>query len=599
MSWQLGAFAILAVALAGGFAWYERAHPDTRTIALVATMAAFAALGRIAFAALPNVKPSTDIILATGFALGPAPGFVVGAVTALVSNFFFGQGPWTVWQMAGWALTGLLGAGLAHLAGGRIRRWPLAAVCGIVGYAFAAFQDVGDWVTYSDHSPGALGAYVGQGTGFDIVHAVGCVVFALAIGPWLIGSLQRFRRRLEISWGPAEPAGLAALALAVVLGAGALGAPALGRLFAAAPARAAGSPTGYLLGAQNADGGFGATPGAPSTQLYAGWAGLGLAAEGINPASVRHGGASLLAYVAAGVPALSDPGSLERTILVVRAAGADAYSFAGHDLVAQLQGEVRRNGSVAGQVNLTSFAVLALRAAGAPVGAATVAWLRAQQNGDGGFAFATAGAASDVDDTGAALEALAGTGPASAHAIARAVGFIRSAQNGDGGLPSSPGGPSDAQSTAWAVQGLIAAGVDPGALMRRGRSPLDYLRGLIAPDGHVRYAAGTDQTPVWVTGEALMALAGRPLPLAPVPAATPATSAPPPARHRRSHRRPAKAAAAAAAARHRAAHHRRRAGRAHAAPLTPWAVLPLAAADETAVIGVVHRVLGAVGVAAG
>src|SRR5437764_777865 len=72
MSWQLGAFAILGIALLGGFAWYERARPDARIVALVATLAAFAALGRIAFAALPNVKPTTDIVLVSGYALGPA-----------------------------------------------------------------------------------------------------------------------------------------------------------------------------------------------------------------------------------------------------------------------------------------------------------------------------------------------------------------------------------------------------------------------------------------------------------------------------------------------------------------------------------------------
>src|SRR5450755_656935 len=109
MTWQLGAFAILAVGLAGGFAWYERGRPDARIVALVGTMAAFAALGRIAFAALPNIKPTTDIVLIAGYALGGAPGFAVGALAALTSNFFFGQGPWTPWQMAGWAATGLLG----------------------------------------------------------------------------------------------------------------------------------------------------------------------------------------------------------------------------------------------------------------------------------------------------------------------------------------------------------------------------------------------------------------------------------------------------------------------------------------------------------
>src|SRR5207237_3686143 len=123
MSWQLGAFAILFLALAGGFAWYERSRPDARIVALVATLAALAALGRIAFAAMPNVKPTTDIVLISGYALGPAPGFVVGALAGLTSNFFFGQGPWTPWQMAAWGITGLIGASLAvaatHGPGGR------------------------------------------------------------------------------------------------------------------------------------------------------------------------------------------------------------------------------------------------------------------------------------------------------------------------------------------------------------------------------------------------------------------------------------------------------------------------------------------------
>src|SRR6201992_511971 len=113
MSWQLASFAILAVALLAGFFWYERTRPDARIVALVGTLAAFAALGRIAFAAVPNVKPTSDIVLIAGYSLGGGPGFAVGAIAGLTSNFFFGQGPWTPWQMAGWGVAGLIGAGLA------------------------------------------------------------------------------------------------------------------------------------------------------------------------------------------------------------------------------------------------------------------------------------------------------------------------------------------------------------------------------------------------------------------------------------------------------------------------------------------------------
>src|SRR5205085_9291296 len=98
----------------------------------------------------------------------------------------------------------------------------------------------------------------------------------------------------------------------------------------------------------------------------------------------------------------------------------------------------------------------------------------------------------------------------------RAVQFLRRDQAGDGGFPSLAGAGSNAQSTAFAVQGLLAAGVDPGSIRRRGASPLTYLPSLIAPDGHVRYSRGADQTPVWVTAEALMALESKALPVAAV-----------------------------------------------------------------------------------
>src|SRR5438270_6111531 len=191
---------MLALGMAAGFAWYERKRPDARIVALVATLAAFAALGRIAFAALPNVKPTTDIVLISGYALGAGPGFVVGALAGLTSNFFFGQGPWTPWQMAAWGGAGLIGAGAAALTRRRLGRLPLAILCGAVGFGFTALQDVGDWVTYSDHSLAQLGVYLGKGIGFDVVHAVGCVAFALAFGPALVRSIVRFAVRLQVRW---------------------------------------------------------------------------------------------------------------------------------------------------------------------------------------------------------------------------------------------------------------------------------------------------------------------------------------------------------------------------------------------------------------
>ncbi len=171
MSWQLASFAVLALALAAGFAWYERAQPSAKLLALVATLAALAALGRVAFAPLPSVKPTTDIVLIAGYALGGAPGFVVGAVGALASNVFFGQGPFTPWQMAGWGAVGVFGALLARVFGRDLGRWPLAAACALAGLAYGSFLDLHLWVLYSAHSWEEYLLVAGRGVPFNLTHA--------------------------------------------------------------------------------------------------------------------------------------------------------------------------------------------------------------------------------------------------------------------------------------------------------------------------------------------------------------------------------------------------------------------------------------------
>lgn len=314
---------------------------------------------------------------------------------------------------------------------------------------------------------------------------------------------------------PARPA-LAALLAAAAAAAAGLGHPTPAAARAAtAPPRLIRAVTSYLRSAQNADGGFGEAPGQPSDQLYAGWAALGLAAAGQTLDDVGHGGPSVIGYVETAPGATSDVGSLERTILVLGAAGQSARSFDGRNLVTTLEGRLRRDGAVSGQVNLTTFAVLALRSAGVAAPARTLHWLAAQQDRDGGFSYSVRGGGSDVDDTGAALEALAGDRAAAA-VRARAVAYLRRQQDRDGGFPSTPGAGSNAQSTAWAIQGLDADGI---AILKmhdhRSPSPLAYLESLVRPDGMVDYSRGVDLTPVWVSGEALMALAGRPLPVRP------------------------------------------------------------------------------------
>jgi len=219
-------------------------------------------------------------------------------------------------------------------------RWPLALVCAACGFAFTTVQDFGDWVTYSDHSLAQLGVLVGRGIGFDFIHAGGCLLFALAFGPALARSIARFTARLQVTWRPVDGALLPVLALACA-------AVAAAGLASAPSAPAAGTPAGYLLGAENADGGFGPAPGSASNELYSGWAALGLASTGHSPGALSHGGSSLLSYVREGSP--SDAGSLERSILVSAAAGAPARDSAGRDLLAALARATGPDGAVSCQ----------------------------------------------------------------------------------------------------------------------------------------------------------------------------------------------------------------------------------------------------------
>jgi energy-coupling factor transport system substrate-specific component len=536
VSWVGASLVVLGLALAAGFAWYERSHPTSRVLALVATLAALAALGRIAFAPLPNVKPTTDIVLLTGYSLGGAPGFAVGAVAALASNIFFGQGPWTPWQMCAWGGVGVGGAMLARVAGRNLGRGALAAACALAGAAYGVVMNVHLWVTYSgDHSLAKLWTFFVTSFPFDLAHIIGNVLFCLVFGPALVRALARYRSRFEVSWRPAP-----ALAAAVIGAAVLATAAAPPRAQAAVPSRA----VAWLERAQNADGGFGGAPRQSSSGLYTGWAGLGLAAAGRNPRDVRHGGHDIVAYVRAHAPDISDLGEVNRTILLLRAAGA-APRVGARDLVRELLSKRRPSGSFASRVNTTSFAIFALRAAGrsrrsTPVRAAA-RWIARQGNPDGGFNFAVRGAGSGIDDTGAAVQALAAAGRRGTPTVRRAAQFIARRQNPDGGFPLQPGGPSNAQSTAWAIQGLVAAGRNPDRLHRHGaRSPMAYLRSLVTPSGAVRYSRTSAQTPVWVTAQALAALARKPFPLASVPRRARKAAA-------RPARRPATAPAAPAA----------------------------------------------------
>jgi energy-coupling factor transport system substrate-specific component len=531
MSWPLASFLLVFGMLTVGWLVYERSRPSARMAAVVGTLAAIAALGRDAFVALPDVKPITAITLVVGYALGPLPGFTVGAMGMLASNILLGQGPYTPWQMAAWGLVGLVGAVLGRLSGRRLGRLGLASACAVMALVAKEIMNFYEWTLAATHTPATFLLLAGRGLPFDVTDTVASFLFGLAFGPELARLLGRMRARMTVTWEAAPTAPLVLLAIvgcvagatAWSVGAARAGAVPTARVASGGSSGVISRAVAFLEGAQNPDGGFGGASGRRSSELYSSWAAIGLAAARRSPLGFSRAGHTVLDSIYEEASTLEGAGDLERTILALHACGVSTHDLDGVDPVARLLRYRTANGSFSNLVNLTSFAILALRAAGEPASNPTVRgaaiWLARQQNPDGGFSYAERGATSDIDDTAAALQAVVAASVPDGPVVEQATSFLEHAQDPDGGYPQEPDGESNAQSTAWAIQGLVAAGRDPRLLMRHGRSALDYLEGLVASDGSVRYSSTSSQTPVWVTAEALAALALAPFPIAPVPSA--------------------------------------------------------------------------------
>ena len=204
--WVLAAIA-LGVSLALALGAFVESGPDSaKEVALIATLTGIAVAGRLLVHPFPGVQPMTVIVVASGAAFGLRIGVSVGALGALVSNFFLIQGPWTPWQMALWALCGAVGA----LAGSLVhRRLVFALLCAVLSYGFSSAMDVSDWWYRYAHTWAGLSVSLTTGFPFTLAHALGSFAIALAVGPELVRMLERFGRRLhtEIVWD--EPAACA------------------------------------------------------------------------------------------------------------------------------------------------------------------------------------------------------------------------------------------------------------------------------------------------------------------------------------------------------------------------------------------------------
>ncbi len=295
-------------------------------------------------------------MLISGYALGGAPGYVVGAVAALTSNFFFGQGPWTPWQMAGWGATGIAGAGLAWITAGASAdyRWRSCASCSALPSPRSRISAIGSPTATTAWS--SSGVFVGKGIGFDLVYAVSCFGFAMLFGPALIRTLNRFRTRIQVTWlAPAARAGLRLVLAALILSARCSKPAPRGRAAVGADRRC------DISSAENRTG-LGQARGQSSNSMCTAWTLLALDAAHVDPADVRnHGGVNGSRYLRDTVA--QEPTRLDRAD---DPRGCHGGSRPGArfrvNWSARLERFIRPDGSIESLTNLTTFGVLALRA---------------------------------------------------------------------------------------------------------------------------------------------------------------------------------------------------------------------------------------------
>lgn len=194
-AYLLLSFIIIAIIMIPFFVRFEMRAITSREVVILAILAAIAAVSRVPFAPLPSVQPTSFVIIMAGLVFGAESGFIVGAVAALVSNIFLGQGPWTPWQMYAWGMIGVT-AGLFHNTWWMKKMWGKLIFGFVWGYLFGWFMNF--WIIV-----GALefftweyfiGIYVAS-IYFDLAHALSNVFFLAVFSTSWLRILERFKRK--------------------------------------------------------------------------------------------------------------------------------------------------------------------------------------------------------------------------------------------------------------------------------------------------------------------------------------------------------------------------------------------------------------------
>lgn len=180
---------------------FEGRKPQPRELVIIAVLCAITVAGRAAFAVLPQFKPMIAIVIITGICFGGETGFLVGAISAFVSNFPFGQGPWTPWQMFAMGIIGFI-AGVLFKKGfiikSKVSLCVFGAFCAVVIYG--GIMNPASVILWQDNPTKEMiiSSFV-MGIPFDLVHAASTAFFLWIAANPMVEKLERIKTKYGIT----------------------------------------------------------------------------------------------------------------------------------------------------------------------------------------------------------------------------------------------------------------------------------------------------------------------------------------------------------------------------------------------------------------
>ena len=188
---------IICYSMTPFFLVFEKRKPQARELIIIAVLIAIAVAGRAAFFMVPQFKPVVAIVIIAGVCFGGEAGFLVGAMSGFVSNFFFGQGPWTPWQMFCFGIIGFLAGVLFQKGRLKKTRKQLCVFGGLS--AFFIYGGIVDIWTILMFTPNptiqtAMLVY-GSAVWFNFIHGAATVIFLFFLTDPMIEKLERIKTK--------------------------------------------------------------------------------------------------------------------------------------------------------------------------------------------------------------------------------------------------------------------------------------------------------------------------------------------------------------------------------------------------------------------